>query len=220
MNIQIKKINGEVIFSGGFESIKECVLAALREGKSLRSADLSSADLRSADLSSADLSSANLSYADLSYADLRSANLRSADLRSANLSSANLRSANLSYADLRYVNLSYVKSDFLSEVLRLPNELEFLRQALLDGKVDGSTYTGECACLAGTLAHAKGINDYSGGDIANGLTFRADSSSPRETFFLAISKGDTPDTNAACKIALQWTDEAISIRDNIRATSK
>jgi hypothetical protein len=102
----------------------------------------------------------------------------------------------------------------------LPNELEFLRDALKAGKVNGSTYNdGECGCLAGTMARAKGINDYGGGEIKNGLTFHADSSSPREVFFLAIKKGDTPKTNPACKIALEWTEEAIAIRDNIRKTT-
>ena len=49
MNIEIKKRgDGAVIFSGDFESIKECVEAAVEKGVSLSYADLSSADLRSA----------------------------------------------------------------------------------------------------------------------------------------------------------------------------
>ena len=98
----------------------------------------------------------------------------------------------------------------------MPNELEFLRDALTAGKVDGSTYSGECACLAGTLAHARGIQEYSGTEITNGCTFRAQADSPRERFFLAIRKGDTPETSQPCKIALEWALEAIAIRDNIR----
>jgi hypothetical protein len=69
------------------------------------------------------------------------------------------------------------------------------------------------------MAHAKGISNYEGQPISNGLTFVADSSSPRERFFLAIKKGDTPKKNPACKIALEWTEEAISIRDNIRKSA-
>jgi hypothetical protein len=87
--MQIKRWdNGAVLFEGQFDSMRDCVLAALKSSVSLRSADLSSADL-----SSADLRSANLSYADLSSADLSSANLSSANLRSADLSSADLSSA-------------------------------------------------------------------------------------------------------------------------------
>ena len=153
----------------------------------------------------------------LSGADLSGADLRNADLSGAVLSGADLRNAVLRNAVLRNADLSDIRADFLSEVLKLPNELEFLRDALIQGKVDGSTYTGECACLAGTLAHARGLTDYSGGPITNGCTFQSSADSPRERFFLAIKKGDTPATNSASQIALDWTNEAIAIRDNIRA---
>ena len=112
--IEIKnRFDGAVIFSGNFDTIGEAVLAAIKEKKSLRYAnldyaDLHFADLRSADLRSADLHYANLRYANLDYANLRSADLRYADLHSADLRYADLSSADLSYADLRYVNLRYV----------------------------------------------------------------------------------------------------------------
>ena len=172
-----------------------------------------------ADLSNADLSNAYLSNADLRGANLRGADLSNANLRGANLRGANLRDAYLSNADLRGADLRSIRADFLAEVLNLPNELEFLRDALVAGKVDGTTYEGECACLAGTLAHAKGITNYDGRDIKNGRTFAADANSPRERFFFAITKGDTPETNPMCAIALEWTNEAITMRDNIRKTT-
>jgi hypothetical protein len=37
-------------------------------------------------------------------------------------------------------------------------------------------------------------------------------------FFTAIKPGDTPETNVASEVALAWINEAIAIRDNIRAT--
>ena len=127
-------------------------------------------------------------------------------------SGADLRGANLRGADL-----GGVKADLIAEILKLPNELEFLRAALIEGRVDGSTYTGKCACLAGTLANAKGIQNYNGETIqANGTPFIADAGSPRERFFLAIKKGDTPETNPVAKIALGWVEEAIAMRDHIR----
>ena len=145
----------------------------------------------------------DLRAADLSYAVLSSAVLSSADLRSADLSSA---------------VLSSIKSDFLAEVLRLPNELEALRDAITEGRIDGSTYSGECAGLAGTLAKARGLEDYDGENITIGtFTFHASASSPRETFFAAIKPGDTPDKSSVAKVALDWTNEAIAIRDAIRA---
>ncbi len=197
-------------------------------GANLRSADLSGANLRSADLSganlrSADLSGANLRSANLIGANLRSANLIGANLRSADLSGANLRSADLSGANLRSANLiganlSEIKNDFLAEVLKLPDEIPFLRQALIEGKIDGSTYSGECACLAGTMAHARKIEEYAGDsiEVCEGLKFMADSSSPRERWFLGIRKGDTPETSNLAQVTLGWIDEALAMVANIR----
>ncbi len=193
MIFEIKsRFDGKILFSLETKSLKLCVEAAVKSG-----ADLSGADLRGAYLSGADLRGAYLSGAYLSGAYLSGAYLSGADLRD-------------------------VRADFLAEVLNLPNELEFLRDALKDGRVDGSTYCAECACLAGTLAHAKGIawTQYRGGSIKNGRTFTADSSSPRERFFLGIAKGDTPETNPMSRIALEWTNEAIAMRDNCRATQQ
>ena len=107
-----------------------------------------------------------------------------------------------------------VRADFIAAVLNLPTELEFLRDAIKHGKINGSSYSGVCAMLA----HAKGIKEYQGGEIRNGRVFKADSSSPRERFFLAIKEGDTPENNGASKLALDWTEEAIAMRDNIRAS--
>jgi hypothetical protein len=156
--------------------------------------------------------------ADLRGANLSAANLSAANLRDANLSGANLRAADLSGADLRGANLSGIRTDFLAAVLTLPCELGFLRDALKEGRVDGSCYSGECACLAGTLAHAKGIKNYQGANIDDGgVTFPVVASSPRERFFLGIKKGDTPETNPMSAVALEWTEEAIRMRDNIIA---
>ena len=95
-----KRYTQEIIYSGTFNTIKDCVEKAVKERISFRYADLSDANLRYADLSDADLRYADLRNANLRYADLRNANLRYADLRY-----ANLRNADLRYADLRNANL-------------------------------------------------------------------------------------------------------------------
>ena len=69
--ITLKRINGEVIIEGKYESIKD--LLVKNRG----------ADLIRADLSGADLSGADLIRADLSGAYLRGAYLRGADLSGA-----------------------------------------------------------------------------------------------------------------------------------------
>ena len=171
-------------------------------GADLRGADLSSADLCGADLRGADLCGADLRGADLRGADLRGADLSSADLSSADLSSADLSSADLCGADLRGADLrgAYllpIKADFIEVISQAPREVPALIEALKNGRVDGSTYTGECSCLVGTIATARGadVHDFS---------IPTDSNRPAERFFMGIKKGDTPETNQVSALALEW----------------
>ena len=173
-------------------------------GANLRGANMSGANLRYADLSGADLSNAdlrgaNMSGADLSGADLSGANLRYTDLRGANMSNADLRGANMSGADLSGADLSPIKADFFMILAMGHTEVPQLIKALRDGKVNGSTYEGECACLVGTLENggAKGIPHQP--------------SSPAEVWFAPIREGDKPgdDTEGGfrAKRALGWALE-------------
>ena len=171
MKIQIKSIGGSILFEGDFSCVAKAVEAAVKS-----SADLSSADLSYADLSSANLSSANLRYADLSSADLSS-------------------------ADLRYADLSSIKADYFDVLLRGKKEIEGLRAALVEGRVNGSTYEGECACLVGTIANVC-HKAYNGMD-----NLQPNSDRPIERFFLAIKTKDTPETNQVSKLAVEWLDE-------------
>ena len=160
------------------------------------------------------------SGANLRGSDLHGADLSGSDLRDADLSGSDLRLANLSGANLSGADLSGAKQDMIAEILRLPNELDALRAAIIGGKIDGSTYSGECACLAGTMAKTSGLIVNSGDEIGvDAAPFHVDACSPRERFFLAIKAGDTPETNPCSAIALGWVDEAIAIRDMIRATA-
>jgi hypothetical protein len=176
----------------------------------LTGANLTGANLTGADLTGARLAGANLAGANLTEADLIWADLTGADLTRANLTGANLTRVNLTGANLARANLDIIKKDFTVEVLKMPDELDALRLAIVEGRIDGSAYSGECACLAGTLAKARGIKNYHGEDIDN---FHANSSSPREMWFMMIHPGDTPGNNQASEIALGWLDRAIAIRD-------
>lgn len=131
------------------------------------------------------------------------ANLRGADLRGADLRDANLRDANLWDA-----NLSTIKSDFWEVLIHAKKEIPFLRKSLIDGKVDGSTYDGECACLVGTIANGKKVSPDS---LLASCGIPKDSSRPAEVFFTAIRRGDTPENNAAAKIAVEWIDELTAL---------
>jgi hypothetical protein len=79
------------------------------------------------------------------------------------------------------------------------HEIPALKQALINGQVSGSTYTGECCCLVGTIAKTRGV-DYHDLGIANAVR-------PIERFFLAIQEGDTPENSQFAKLALEWAEE-------------
>ena len=153
----------------------------------------------------ANLTGANLTDADLTGDNLTGANLTDADLTGANLTGANLTGANLTGADLTDANLDPIRDDLFAVLSAAPTEVKALIAALKTGKVDGSTYEGECACLIGTIANARGC-EYA--ELAPIL--RANSDRPIERFFLAIKKGDTPDTNDLCRLALAWSETWLS----------
>jgi len=176
VNYEIKnRWTNACLWSGEADSLKEAAMAAVESGAHLSGADLSEADLSGANLSGADLSGADLSWADLSGANLSGANLRP------------------------------VKADVWEILLHAIPEVPALAAALREGRVDGSVYGGECACLVGTLAKARGTS-------VSGLAgIIPDSSRPAEEFFMSIKKGDTPESNPACKIALGWVEEFIAL---------
>jgi hypothetical protein len=120
----------------------------------------------------------------------------------ANLSGANLSDADLSGANLSGANLRGFRADFWDVLLRAPHEIAGVRAALVEGRVDGSTYSGECACLVGTIANVRQA-DYS--ELGNNLN--PDSGRPAEQWFMGIRKGDTPETNQQSKLAVEWLDE-------------
>ncbi|CAM8810597.1 Pentapeptide repeat protein [Burkholderia pseudomallei] len=227
MNIQIlNRWTLKVIFECEAESMKAAVELACKQGVSLRGSNLrgsnlsgsdlrgsnlSGSNLRGSDLSGSNLSGAYLRGVDLSGADLSGAYLRGVDLSGADLSGAYLRGVDLSGADLsgaylRGVDLSGadllpIKADFIEVISQAPREVPALIDALKAGRVDGSTYSGECSCLVGTIAKAQGCDVNS-----PQFTIPTDSSRPVERFFMAIRKGDTPETNPASQLALEWAE--------------
>jgi hypothetical protein len=186
-----------------------------KEGNTLKDtvveANLREANLRGADLRGADLYGADLYGADLYGADLRGADLYGADLRGANLREADLYGANLREADLRGIPLDKLPQDFINQCSRdilfilgsLKAEVPALRQSLIDGKVDGSQYEGECACLIGTLANADGGLE----KVCSAIPFyEKGTHNYGEMWFLNIHEGDTPETNEFARHAVLLCD--------------
>ncbi len=179
VKIEIKSwINGSVLFE--FEKENNTLPDTIRE-----------ANLREANLRGADLYGADLRGADLYGADLREANLYGADLRGADLREANLRGADLYKLPVDFIN--QCSRDMLFIFERLKSELGYLKEILMGGKIDGSVYEGECACLVGTLAHGKSKEVEK---VCEAIPFyEKGTQNMGETWFLAIHKGDTPENN-------------------------
>jgi hypothetical protein len=158
--------------------------------------------MRDVNLSDVNLSGADLRGAYMRDVNLSGADLRGADLRGAYMRGANLSDVNLSGADLRGANLRSFKADLWMTLTQARLEIPAFIQSMIYGRIDGSQYEGECACLVGTLSNIRGRNfadafpDYS-------------SKNPAEQWFLMIRKGDKPgdDTGGGFAIskALEWT---------------
>ena len=97
------------------------------------------------------------------------------------------------------------KQDFLSIISDARDEIAGLIAALRDGRINGSVYSGDCACLVGTIANLRGV------DVR---TLHCDSSRPAEKWFLMISEGDRPGYSSpggyASGKALEWAEEYIA----------
>ena|SRR3990167_8306144 len=161
-------------------------------------ANLSKANLSGANLSGANLSGANLTNTNLSGANLSGANLTNTNLEGATLSGANLSKATLSGATLSGANLVEIKTDFYEILSNAKEEIEFLKTALINGKIDGSSYYSECACLIGTIAKARKCNI----DMIGKNPYR-----PAERWFTGIKPGNTVESNPIVKITLDWINE-------------
>jgi hypothetical protein len=195
-----------VLWEGEAGTVAEAVYAALKGGANLRGADLGGANLGGANLGDANLGGANLRGANLGDANLGGANLRGANLRGANLRGANLRGANLGGANLRGANLgdanlAPIRDDLWAVLSASPAEVPGLLTAIREGRIDGSTYEGDCACLVGTIEHIAGAPH-------NTLPIlKGNASRPAEIFFLSINQGDTPETNQFSQLAAEWVED-------------
>ena len=184
IKIEIKnRFTGKILFEYSKENntVKETLVEAVSKG----------ADLEGADLKGADLKGANLRGADLKGADLEGAYLKWADLKWAYLKWANLEGA----------NLSSIKNDFWEILLKTKNEIPGLKKALINGKIDGSCYEGECCCLVGTIAKLKQCEYRTLEGVA------PNASRPAESWFTNIDPGDTPENSQVVKITLEWIEE-------------
>lgn len=169
---------------------------ALEQKIDLICSDFSGADLTDLDLRGADLTGSDFRCANLTGSDFRGGDFLGADFSGADFSGAQVSGANLSAADW-----TPIRDDIWSVLSSAPAEVPALINALKNGRVDGSTYEGYCACLIGTIANTKGCSFR---EVAG---IKPNPTRPAERFFLGIKKGDTPETNQFSKMALEWSED-------------
>lgn len=144
--IELKRINGEVIFSHECEdnSIAKTIDAFRISGAEF---DLSGVNLNGFNLDYVNFKSANLCNANLEYTNLRHANLRCAALGHANLRNADLTNADLQYTNLSSANLSGANlsnSDLRGSSLESAN---FSNAKLDDANLDNTDLSEKTAFL-------------------------------------------------------------------------
>jgi hypothetical protein len=109
-----------------------------------------------------------------------------------------------------------IRMDFFGRMLLAQHEIPALRQAIVDGKVSGSSYEGECCCFVGTIAKAAHCN------YLNLPQLKPDSNSETEKWFFGIQTGSTPENNEIARITVLWIDEFLELTQSrpVAAPSK
>lgn len=184
-------------------------------------ANLSRANLTGSNLSDSILCNVNLEHAFLDKAILRQTDLSGANLSYASFDNSFLFDTDLSYACLNHssfintylngvdltgitfidANLTPIKNDFFRILLRAIPEIHNLAKALIDGKIDGSVYNGDCACLCGTLEKSKNCR------IRENVYVERNCDSPIESFFKNINPGDNIENSEYVKQVFRWLIE-------------
>ena len=102
--------------------------------------------------------------------------------------------------------LALAQEDFESILYRAAhNEVAGLREAIVKGEIDGSTYSGgSCRCLVGTIAKIRGCH------YESMLNIRPDEHRPAEQWFMSIVPGDDPDNSIISRISLGWLDNWVA----------
>lgn len=117
---------------------------------------------------------------------LQGAYLRDADLQGAYLRGADLRG---DVSSPRHP-LHAFRADYWSILDQAPGEVAGLREAIVNGRINGSVYNdGECGCLNGTIAI---LRDCDLEELRSQTGIVADGSRPAEQWFIDIRKGDKP----------------------------
>ena len=187
-------LDSTTLYEDDCSTMKETLEKAASLGASLVNASLAGASLVNASLAGASLVNARLDGA-----SLVNASLAGASLVNARLDGASLVNASLVNASLRTADLVRIKDDFFTVLDAAAAEVPALLAALRAGHINGSAYEGECSCLKGTIATARGVSYKTmEGPLAPNVN------TPAETWFLAIRKNYKPDNSQVASITEEW----------------
>lgn len=104
--------------------------------------------------------------------------------------------------------LETIRKDLYAVLSKVPNEVPGLLAALQAGKIDGSVYAGDCACLLGTLAKFRGCDH----DEIPGLV--PDPHRPAEEWFWHIRPGHRPTNNIYAALTAEWIELWLTCKEN------
>lgn len=101
---------------------------------------------------------------------------------------------------------AHANFDIILDTFGTPEAIADLRQHVVEGKIEGNTYYGECACLFGTLAN------FLKGEEPDEMSLRVwnvleSGITPAERLFLYINKNNTPEDNPVSKLVVDWIDQ-------------
>jgi hypothetical protein len=173
------------------ENVKKSVERMVRLGMSLAGLTPRGVALPHSELAGADFTAADVANTKHARAKLTGIDRARADLTGTYFTGRTLRDA----------NLEAIRKDLWAVLSLASREVPAIRGALVEGRVDGGTYYGECACLIGTIATARGCDVYSLGSLGPAP------GRPIERFFMGIDRGDTPQTSPIAEIVVEWIDE-------------
>lgn len=93
----------------------------------------------------------------------------------------------------------------LEDVLRENRDIASgFRERIVAGKVDGTSYTGECCCVLGHFSQER--------RVPHNMTPGWKPYNPIEQFINNIREGDTPENSPWSAKLLEWTDGFLGVR--------
>lgn len=191
-------------------TVAEAILR-FRRTSSLFGCDLSGLDFSGRDFNNGQFVDVDLRRANLTGADLSGTQFSGVDVAGARFVGADLCDTRFVDTNLAAANLEPIRGDVWEILDRARDEVPVVLDALRAGRVDGTTYRGECCCIVGTIARARGVMYWTMGDI------EPNDDRPAECWFLGISPGHTPGNSVVAAITERWILEWMEAAGRPRA---